>query len=101
MGSYSSLEGSGWRGVGEGTGSKCGEAVEWTSSEPKGAEQPLLQPSCWTLDQEASNVGRWNRARPTLDAAYSSVQRAQLAKGYKRAWAWAERVEKGEKRLGV
>ena len=45
MGSYLSLEGSGWRGVGEGTGSKYREAVEWTGSESKGAEQPLLQPS--------------------------------------------------------
>ena len=39
-------------------GSKCGEAVEGPGSEPKGAEQPLLQPSRWTLEQEASNVGR-------------------------------------------
>ena len=58
MGSYSSLEGSGWRGVEEGTGSKCREAVEWTGSEPKGAEQPLLHSSRWTPDQRASNVGR-------------------------------------------
>ena len=57
MGSYSSLEGSGWRGVGEGTGSKCGEAVEWTGGELKGAEHPLLQPSRWTLKQRASNIG--------------------------------------------
>ena len=91
MGSYSSLEGSG---VGEGTGSKCREAVEWTGGEPKEAEQPLLQPSRWTPDQRVSNVGRWNRTRPTLDATYSSVQRAQLAKGCKRAWAWAKEVEK-------
>ena len=38
MGSYLGLEGSGWRGVEEGTSSKCGEAVEWTGSEWKGAE---------------------------------------------------------------
>ena len=86
MGSKWALEGSGWHGVGEGTGNKCGEAVEWTGGEPKEAEQLLLQPSRRMLDQEASNVGHWNRARPTLDATYSSVQRAQLAKGYKRAW---------------
>ena len=58
MGSNWALEGSGWHGVGEGTGSKCGEAVEWTRGEPKEAEQPLLQPSRWTLEQKASNVGR-------------------------------------------
>ena len=58
MASNSALEGSGWHGVREGTGSKYGEAVEWTGSEPKGAEQPLLQSSYWTLEQEASNVGR-------------------------------------------
>ena len=52
------LEGSGWCGVEEGTGSMCGEAVEWTDGEPKGAEQPLLQLSRWTLEQRASNVGR-------------------------------------------
>ena len=58
MGSNSGLDGSGWHGVGEGTGSKCREAVEWTGGEPKGMEQPLLQPSRWTLKQRASNVGR-------------------------------------------
>ena len=58
MASNSALEGSGWRGVQEGTGSKCGEAVEWTGGEPKEAEQPLLQPSRWVLEQKASNVGR-------------------------------------------
>ena len=58
MGSNWALEGSGWHGVGEGTGSKCGEAVEWTGDEPKVAEQPLLQPSRWMLEQKASNVGR-------------------------------------------
>ena len=57
MGSNLGLEGSGWCGVEEGTGSKCGEAMEWTSDEPKGAEQPLLQPSRWTLEQKASKVG--------------------------------------------
>ena len=57
MGSNLGLEGSGWRGVGEGTGSKCGEEVEWTGSEPKGAEQPLLQSSRWTPEQRAYNVG--------------------------------------------
>ena len=56
--SNSALEGSGWHGVQEGTGSKCREAVEWTDGEPKGAEQLLLQPSYWTLEQKASNVGR-------------------------------------------
>ena len=56
--SYSALAASGWLGVQEGTGSKCGEAVERTGGEPKGAEQPLLQPSRWTLEQKASNVGR-------------------------------------------
>ena len=50
MGSYLGLEGSGWRGVEEGMGSKCGEAVEWTGGEPKGAELPLLHSSCWTPD---------------------------------------------------
>ena len=45
MGSNLGLEGSGWRGVGEGTGSRCGEAVEWTGDRPKGAKQSLLQPS--------------------------------------------------------
>ena len=80
MASNSALECSGWLGVQEGTGSKCGEVVEWTGGEPKGAEQPLLQSSHWTLEQEASNVGRWSRRRPMLDAAYASVQRAQLAK---------------------
>ena len=79
MASNLALEGSGWRGVEEGTGSKCREAVEWMGGEPKGAEQPLLQPSRWTLEQKASNVGRWHRTRPTLDAAYSSVQNAPLA----------------------
>ena len=58
MGSNLALEGSGWHGVREGTGSKCGEAVEWTGGEPKGAEQLLLQSSRWTLEQKASNVGR-------------------------------------------
>ena len=38
MASNLALEGSGWCGVEEGTGSKCGEAVEWTAGEPKGAE---------------------------------------------------------------
>ena len=57
MGSNSALASSGWLGVQEGTGSKCGEAMEWTGGEPKVAEQPLLQPSRWTLEQEASNVG--------------------------------------------
>ena len=75
--------------------------MDWTGGERKEAEQPLLQPSRWTPDQRASNVGRWNRARPTLDAAYSSVQRAQLAKGCNKAWAWAKEVEKGVKRLEV
>ena len=56
--SNSALAASGWPGVQEGTGSKCGEAVEWTGGEPKEAEQPLLQPSRWTLEQKASNVGR-------------------------------------------
>ena len=65
MTSNSALEGSGWHGVREGTGSKCGEAVEWTGGEPKGAEQPLLQPSRWTLKQRASNVGRCLFQRPT------------------------------------
>ena len=74
MGSYSSLEGSGLRGAKEGTSSKCREAVEWTGGEPKGAGQPLLQPSRWTLEQEASNVGRLHRARPTLDTTSSSIQ---------------------------
>ena len=41
MGSNLVLEGSGWRGVEEGTSSKCREAVEWTGGEPNGAEQPL------------------------------------------------------------
>ena len=50
IGCYSSLEGRGWRGAKEGMGSKCGEVVEWTGDEPKGAEQPLLHPSHWTLD---------------------------------------------------
>ena len=50
MASNSALEGSGWRGVQEGMGSKCGGAVEWTGGEPKVAEQPLLQPSRWTLE---------------------------------------------------
>ena len=58
MASNLALEGSGRRGVREGTGSKCREAVEWTGGEPKEAEQPLLQPSRWTLAQGASNVGR-------------------------------------------
>ena len=65
MASNSALDGSGWRGVEEGTGSKCGEVVEWTGGESKGAEQPLLQPSRWTLGvqrwtlaQGPSNVGR-------------------------------------------
>ena len=48
--SNSALVASGWPGVREGTGSKCGEAVDWTSGEPKGAEQLLLQPSHWTLE---------------------------------------------------
>ena len=43
--SNSALAASGWPGVHEGTGSKCGGAVEWTGGEPKVAEQPLLQPS--------------------------------------------------------
>ena len=38
MGSKLALEGSGWRGVEEGRGSKCEEAVEWTRGEPKGAK---------------------------------------------------------------
>ena len=50
MDSKWALEGSGWHGVGEGMGSKCGEAMEWTGDEQKGVEQPLLQPSRWTLD---------------------------------------------------
>ena len=56
MGSYSSLEGSGWRGAKEGMGSKCGEARDWTASELDGAEQPLPS-SRWMPDQRASNVG--------------------------------------------
>ena len=55
---YSALEGSGWPRVHEGMGSKCGGVVEWTGGELKVAEQPLLQPSRWTLEQKASNVGR-------------------------------------------
>ena len=35
---YSALEASGWRGVHEGTGSKCGGAVEWMGGEPKVTE---------------------------------------------------------------
>ena len=38
---YSALEGSGWPGVHEGMGSKCGGAVERMGGEPKVAEQPL------------------------------------------------------------
>ena len=64
----------------EGTGSKCVRVVEWTGGAPKVAEQPLLQSSHWTLEQKASNVERLHRTRPTLDAAYSSVQHTQLAK---------------------
>ena len=45
MASNSAVEGSGWLGVQEGKGSKCGEAVEWTGGEPKEAEQLLLQSS--------------------------------------------------------
>ena len=56
--SYSATTASGWPGVQEGMGSKCGGAVEWTGGEPKVAAQPLLQPSCWTLEQKASKVGR-------------------------------------------
>ena len=80
-------------------GSKCREAVEWMGGEPKEAKQPLLQPSRWTLEQKVSNVGRWHRTRRTLDAAYSSVQCTQLAKGCK--WAWARRFKKGVKRAWV
>ena len=47
---YSTLEGCGWLGVHEGMGSMCRGAVEWTGGEPKEAEQPLLQPSRWTLE---------------------------------------------------
>ena len=50
MASNSALECSGWLGVREGTGNKCGEVVKWTGGEPKGAEQPLLQPNHWTLE---------------------------------------------------
>ena len=38
MASNSALEGSGWRRVEEGMGSKCREAVEWTGGESKEAE---------------------------------------------------------------
>ena len=58
MGSNLGLDGSGWRGVEELTGSKCEEVVEWTGGEPKGAKQPLLQPRHWTPEQRASNIGR-------------------------------------------
>ena len=55
---YSAFEGCGWPEVQEGTSSKCGEAMEWTGGETKVVEQPLLHPSCWTLEQKASNIGR-------------------------------------------
>ena len=58
IGSYSSLECSGWRGAKEGAGSKCGEARDWTAGELEGAKQLLLPSSHWTPDQRASNVGR-------------------------------------------
>ena len=76
---YSALEGSGWPGVHEGMGSKCGGAVEWTGGESKVAEQPLLQPSHWTLEQKASNVGRCLFQRTTYPGG----------KRLKWAWAWA------------
>ena len=88
-GCHAAFVASGWRGVVRGWLVSGVLAVEWMGGEPEGAEQLLLHPSRWTPDQRASNVGCWNRACPTLDAAYSSVQRAQLAKGCKKAWTWA------------
>ena len=66
MGSYSSLEGSGWHGAKEGTGSKCREAVEWMDGELKEMEQPLLHSSRWTADQRASNTLRWHKLQMGL-----------------------------------
>ena len=54
---YLALEASGWPGVHEGMGSKCVRVAERTGGEPKVAEQPLLHPGRWTLEQKASNVG--------------------------------------------
>ena len=58
MGSNLVLEGSGWHGVWEGTGSKCREAVDWTSGEQKEAEQSLLQLSRSTYKWRVTNFGR-------------------------------------------
>ena len=60
MASNWALEGSGWRGAEEGTGSKCGEAVEWTDGEPKGgrAAAAATEP----LDAGAGGVQRWTLA---------------------------------------
>ena len=75
--------------------------MEWTGGEPKEAEQPMLQPSHWTLEQKASNVGRQHRARPMLDVAYSSVQHTQRAKGCNGLRLGLGKGLKGVKRLGL